>query len=302
MEESKFTPEFIAKMRALANQAWSRPWGAQGVGFGTRILGGPKHTILADMKNRNHKENAEYLTAAANHFPDALDTIEWLSADNAVMAAILDRLANITSDAGALFFDDDLHSDWTAALDWIEKHLSLTPEESVRARHRETIKRWRDWVSSLNDELGDAYIQNKELANLLARYHDSLHDMLSLIDEHGDNIIHAHAHRILKARQTLAMRAKPVDPLRGWIRTDERRPEETETVNAVYHNQTVTAFWQEQAEGDPENGFDKYAQWFYMPANGHDEFKPMQTEDSAPEFPDYWQPLPSCPQVEKENA
>lgn len=294
--ENIFTEEFIREQRELLEKIDPLPWGAQGVGFGTRILSGPpKHVILADMKNRRHRENAEYIKAAANHYPAALEQIEQLQKEAQEISAVLDRLAGITSQVGDLFFTDDFKDDWTAALDWIEKHLSFTPEESYRERQREIIHNWRLWVNELRHK---ANIQEAIIDALRA----GLADMLSLIEEHGDNLTRAHAHRILKARQALNLRAegKEVARLCGWIVTKERMPSEIQTVNAVYHEETVVAYWQEQAEGEPETGFRKYYQWYYM-QEGDDSFIPMQDGDGAPEFPEYWQPLPLPPASNQNN-
>jgi antitoxin component HigA of HigAB toxin-antitoxin module len=65
----------------------------------------------------------------------------------------LHRLARITSSVGAMFFKENLDDDWDAALAWIEKHLSMTPEQSIRERHRETIEGWRNALRDERDKL-----------------------------------------------------------------------------------------------------------------------------------------------------
>lgn len=61
--------------------------------------------------------------------------------------AVLERLAEITAERGFLFMqpaDGQWHDDWGAALAWIERHLSYTPEQSAIEQFNETINDWRE--------------------------------------------------------------------------------------------------------------------------------------------------------------
>lgn len=94
------------------------------------------------------------------------ETIIALRAELAQARTILERLASITSNSGAMFFNENMEDDWDASLDWIEKHLSYTPEQSERERQREVINGWRLKVKDTEAELAQAREALRQIVNL----------------------------------------------------------------------------------------------------------------------------------------
>lgn len=84
-----FTPAVVVGHLTLADAATPLPWGAQPVGLGHRINGGPKHVTLADLRGRNHGVNADYIVTACNNYPAALKEIARLHRRIEVLEASL---------------------------------------------------------------------------------------------------------------------------------------------------------------------------------------------------------------------
>ena len=72
-----------------------------------------------------------------------LDRCEQQAAELATLRAILADIAAATSEQGALFFDADGRDDWPAAIAWLRKHISLSPEASMLEQHAECVNGWR---------------------------------------------------------------------------------------------------------------------------------------------------------------
>jgi hypothetical protein len=86
MDETKFTAEFIAQQRELAEKATERPWEAiklNADGAVIRVSGyeirTPDYDVVAHMTHQppiRKQADVLYIEAAANHYPAALDEIQ----------------------------------------------------------------------------------------------------------------------------------------------------------------------------------------------------------------------------------
>ena len=74
------------------------------------------------------------------------ETIEQLRAERDEARGILAEIAEATAEQGFLFMDERGRDDWPAAVAWLKKHISLTPEDSARAQYQETINDWRAYA------------------------------------------------------------------------------------------------------------------------------------------------------------
>jgi hypothetical protein len=84
MDETKFTDAFMAEQRELARKATERPWVnmTDETFWGQIRTASEDHfTHIAQMPDLDDRtDDFEYLTAAANHYPAALEEIERLRA------------------------------------------------------------------------------------------------------------------------------------------------------------------------------------------------------------------------------
>lgn len=111
------------------------------------------------------------------------------------VSSILGRLAEITHDVGFMFFnemDGRIVDDWDAALAWIQKHLSMPPEQSADERHHEMIVDWRNTYREACKERGlemeraDAAIARAERAEAgYNRLLDALNTCIGEVAQHS---------------------------------------------------------------------------------------------------------------------
>lgn len=75
-----------------------------------------------------------------------------------------------------------------------------------------------------------------------------------------------------------------------WISTKDKLPDECETVLLMVSGRVAWAYWQEEQEGDWENGYKRYKQWYYIDQDS-DQFEPVD------KWPEWWMPLAKPPEV-----
>lgn len=80
----------------------------------------------------------------------------------------------------------------------------------------------------------------------------------------------------------------------GWIDPLDKMPDELETIQAVFGGKICVAYWQEEQEGDWENGYKKFRQWFRMELDD-DHYV------SVDGYPEWWKPFSKPPSVLKDN-
>lgn len=102
-------------------------------------------------------------------------------------------------------------------------------------------------------------------------------------------------------KELIAENERLAAALPRWISTDEHWPDETESVTIAIDGNVYPAFWQEEQEGDWENGYKHFRQWYYTP--DWDKFEPLDFYvygaflwQSFPKPPDTTEPKgePSC--------
>jgi hypothetical protein len=93
--DEKFTDAFMAEQRELAKKATARPWA--GAGRPVCIVT-TEHEVIVWGQDSNVEGQHDnwndiwFIEAAANHYPDALDAIDRLRAENDSLRADLDKL------------------------------------------------------------------------------------------------------------------------------------------------------------------------------------------------------------------
>jgi DNA repair exonuclease SbcCD ATPase subunit len=128
----------------------------------------------ADDYDRLRAENDSLRAANESQYAGLTDQVNALTARAERAEQVLTRLAEITSNVGAMFMDEDHHDDWESALAWIEKHLSFTPEQSQMERNREVINGWREFSKELRERAERAEDQADRLAKFGPRITDWL--------------------------------------------------------------------------------------------------------------------------------
>lgn len=86
------TPERIAELRALAGAATPGPWSTSSE---WSVRGPDDNELLAACSYHNHAADAEYIAAACNELPVALDEIEVLRANVAWLRGIVDAARRV---------------------------------------------------------------------------------------------------------------------------------------------------------------------------------------------------------------
>lgn len=135
----EFTPEFIAEQLALAAKATPRPWRTwdsergfigiannEAVDLGTASRADDVCIISEEVNDHHNKEDAAYITAAANNYPAALEEIARL---------------RVTVDA--------MKTDLIIAFGLIRRAVELLPLDDIGKL--EGVRAWQETVH-LSDE------------------------------------------------------------------------------------------------------------------------------------------------------
>lgn len=114
---TKITPEKIAELRKLDQEATGAPWTAEGSGGinmsglrdGYRVMHGPvcvcRTAVGAGPGPEQKRDDFALIAAARNALPDLLDEIEWLRADRSIRDAGADgrRIQRLKEENAKLF-------------------------------------------------------------------------------------------------------------------------------------------------------------------------------------------------------